>query len=165
MHRSKLSTGSLPFTPAASGIAKVLESGAEVESVSLQCWRLVERLEPGHAVRLRVDGELLKGVYSTGGARQKREELLPSDEETHGVVGGSRSDSSDGAAGSPSSPPYLREISGGGPGGGGDGDVARTKTVEVVPWEAAGRLLLACPFNTKLPVLRYSPPYVWSVVA
>ncbi|CAN0464304.1 unnamed protein product, partial [Ectocarpus sp. 12 AP-2014] len=51
-------------------------AGATVESVSVLCCRLMERLEGGHAVRIRVDGNFLKGVYSRGGAQQKREELL-----------------------------------------------------------------------------------------
>lgn len=106
---------------------------AEVESVSVNCCRLLERLEPGHAVLLRVDGELLEGAYSSGGAIEKKEELLEKE----------------------------REPADGGTGGGG-GSAKNTKaTVEVVPWEAAGRMLLACPFEDKLPVLRCGArPYV-----
>lgn len=131
-----------PPTPAS---LKIVEPGTEVKSVSLQCWRLVERLEPGHAVRVRVDGKLLHGVYSTGGAQQKRQELLLADEETDGAAGGGSargSGASSGAASDGSGVP-----------------TPKTKTVELVPWEPARRLLLACPFATELPVLRYSPPF------
>ncbi|CAM9150284.1 unnamed protein product, partial [Ectocarpus sp. 8 AP-2014] len=116
-------------------------AGATVDSASVLCCRLMERLEGGHAVRIRVDGDFLKGVYSRGGAQQKREELLLLD--------------SDGSA------------AGGGGGGGGDrGDGIGSgedaggpaKSVELVPWEAAGRLLVACQSVTKLPLLRFTRP-------
>ena len=150
-------------------VFKAVESGAGAEDVSLQCCRLVERLESDHAVQLRVDGELLDGVYSTGGAQQKRQELLDEDE-TGGAGGacgggsatiGDGSSTADGSSGRGSSTgegALSGGCGGGGGGGGGGDDVAhsRARTVEVVPWEAAGRLLLACPFATKLPVLRYA---------
>lgn len=120
-------------------------------------------------MQLRVDGELLDGVYSTGGAQQKRQELLDEDETggAGGACGGgsatngdgsSTADSSSGRGSSTGEGAPSGGCGGGGGGGGGGDDVAhsRARTVEVVPWEAAGRLLLACPFATKLPVLRYA---------
>lgn len=121
--------------------------GVRVASVSVLCCRLLERLESGHAVRLRVDGELVDGVYSSGGAEQKRQELVLHQQEKQKTPVGSGT-------------------VGGGHGGGrssagkkeGEGRAAGSKVVEVVPWEAAGRVLLACPFATKLPMLRYCTP-------
>eukprot|EP00903_Cladosiphon_okamuranus_P014066 g13074.t1 len=140
MKQSGSAAGSTAGSTAGPGAAVVSPGpGVEVESVSLQCCRLVERLEAKHAVRLRVDGKLLDGVYSTGGAQQKREELLCANDETGGAAVGSIVGS--GAAGDGSGVP-----------------TSKTKTVELVPWEPAARLLLACPFATKLAVLRYSNP-------
>lgn len=105
-----------------------------MESASVLCCRLMERLEGGHAVRIRVDGDFLKGVYSRGGAQQKREELLlESDSSAASSNGGDHGD---------------------GTGSGENAGGPATSTVELVPWEAAGRLLVACPSATKLPLLR-----------
>ena len=168
-HRSREPRPPPPSPGVIATVFKAVESGAGAEDVSLQCCRLVERLESGHAMQLRVDGELLDGVYSTGGAQQKRQELLDEDE-TGGAGGacgggsatiGDGSSTADGSSGRGSSTgegALSGGCGGGGGGGGGGDDVAhsRARTVEVVPWEAAGRLLLACPFATKLPVLRYA---------
>lgn len=130
-----------------------VQSRAKIESLSVHCCRLVERLEPGHAVRLRVDGDLIAGVYSSGGAQQKRQELLPP-----GRATGTGADASRGSGGGgATAPAVVGRLSAGASGQekrGSDGDAAGSKAVEVVPWEAAGRLLLACPFEASLQVLR-----------
>lgn len=122
----------------------------EVGHVFVLCRRLLERLEPGHAVHLRVDGKLLGGVYSTGGAQQKRQEL---DAAWHEKMARRKRDKASAAGGSGG----RAGCRGGRRGGGGRGRnaAARPPAVEVVPWEASGRLLLACPFTINLPVLRY----------
>lgn len=113
-----------------------------MESAAVLCCRLMERLEGGHAVRIRVDGDFLKGVYSRGGAQQKREELLlESDASAAGGGGG-------GAGGD------LGDGVGSGEDAGDPAKSAKRSTVELVPWEAAGRLLVACQSATKLPLLR-----------
>lgn len=56
------------------GMSKV---DAKVEEIHFYCSLLMERLEPGHAAHLRVNGEWLEGAYSRGGVLQKRQELLP----------------------------------------------------------------------------------------
>lgn len=123
----------------------------------MHCCRLVERLEPGHAVRLRVDGDLIDGVYSSGGAQQKRQELLPNegtvtDADAAGSGGGADTTVSGATAGAASAGASREKQASG-------GDSAGPRTVEVIPWEAAGRLLLACPFAASLPVLRYVPVF------
>lgn len=55
----------------------VSKADAKVETVHFYCSLLMERLEPGHAAHLKVDGEWLDGAYSSGGVLQKQKELLP----------------------------------------------------------------------------------------
>lgn len=98
-------------------------AGVEMEDVSLSCCRFVGRLEAGHAMKIIVGGDdLLEGVYSTGGALEKKQELLLGEAE--------------------------------GSGNEGDKSAAESATVEIIPWEAADRLLLACPFTMNVSVLR-----------
>eukprot|EP00752_Nemacystus_decipiens_P013348 g11818.t1 len=106
---------------------------------SVLCCRLVERLEPGYAVCLKVNGKMLDGVYSTGGAQQKRQEL-----NSEWQKAASKKDK--GGRG------------GGGGRRGGGRNSARPQKVEVVPWAAAGRVLLSCPFTNKLQELRFTVP-------
>ena len=137
--------------------AKRAHPQVEMRDVPVLCCRLVERLEPGHAVRLRVDGKLLEGVYSTGGAQQKRQELLlpPREEQNSRARGGGGGGGGGGRGGRGGRGGGRGGRGGRGRRGGGSGRNARKlTTVEVVPWEAAERMLLACPFATKLPVLR-----------
>lgn len=127
----------------------------KVERLSVQCCRLVARLEPGHAVRLRVDGDLIDGVYSSGGAQQKRQELLLRPGEA--TATGAHAPGSGGGATAAAVDRPSAGASGEKEGNG--GNAAGNRTVEVVPWEAARRLLLACPFEANLPVLRLVPLY------
>lgn len=53
------------------------KADAKVEKLHFYCSSLMERLEPGHAAHLRVNGEWLEGAYSRGGVLQKRQELVP----------------------------------------------------------------------------------------
>lgn len=48
----------------------------KVEKIELICPVMMSRLEPGHAVHLLVNGELLDGSYSSGGAIQERRHLM-----------------------------------------------------------------------------------------
>ena len=58
------------------------KADAKAETVYFYCSLLMERLEPGHAAHLRVNGEWLPGAYSRGGVLQKRQEFVP---DTHGA--------------------------------------------------------------------------------
>lgn len=48
----------------------------KVEKIELMCPVMMSRLEAGHAVHLRVNGELLDGGYSSGGAIQERHHIM-----------------------------------------------------------------------------------------
>ena len=91
-----------------------VKSNVKVDRVALTCCRVLERLEPNHAVRVKVDGAMLEGIYSRGGALEKEQELREA-----------------GATG-----------------------LAQSVTVEIVPWKAMDRLLLASPISDYLTVLR-----------
>lgn len=71
------SAGAAGGGSAVSGLSecKKVEASVSFERVSLRCCRLEDRLERGHAVRVRVQGKLLPGIYSRGGALEKEEEL------------------------------------------------------------------------------------------
>ncbi|CAM9170968.1 unnamed protein product, partial [Laminaria digitata] len=60
------------------------KADAKVEMVHFYCSLLMERLEPGHAAHLKVNGEFLEGAFSSGGVLQKQKELLPDAQEGKG---------------------------------------------------------------------------------
>lgn len=104
--------------------------GVEVAAVSLECAQLMERLEPGVAVWLKK-----KNDPAADGGGNLGLDLIDCQEVYS--VGGARQKLVVAEV-------YSVEESGGG---------AAEGEVEIVRWEAADRLLLACPNSTKLSVL------------
>lgn len=65
-----LEDGTVSFSPC---IPKV---DTKVEKIGLICPIMMLHLEPDHAVQLRINGELLDGAYSSGGAIQERRKRM-----------------------------------------------------------------------------------------